>query len=110
MGGGGLGGVGPARCGGPLFSKTKRGGSVQRDKVNGPLSACVSVKLTDASGSIRAGDEAPRTGAHVAASRVAALPSVAHAGDGAALVDVCREENRSFLFINAFVRLLTGSQ
>lgn len=54
------------------------------------------MKLTDASGSIRAGDEASRTGAHVAAGRVGALPSVAHARDGAALVDVCGEANHSF--------------
>lgn len=81
---------------GPFFNfQSQGGGSVQRkrNEVNGPLSVRVSVKLTDASGSIRAGDEASWTGAHVAASRVGALPSVAHARDGAALVDVCGVAN-----------------
>lgn len=52
------------------------------------LSVC---RLTHTSGAVGAGDVAPRTGAHVAAGRVGALASVAHAGDGAAFVDVWEE-------------------
>lgn len=72
-----------------LSPKPKGGGSVKKGekKIKGLLP--VVSQLTDASGSVRAGDEASWTGAHVAAGRVGALPSVAHARDGAALVDVC---------------------
>lgn len=44
--------------------------------------------LIDTSGAVRAGDVASRTGAHVAASSVRALSSVAHTGDAAAFIDI----------------------
>lgn len=61
----------------------------ERNDVN-VLSVCTQ-RLTHTSGAVGAGDVAPRTGAHVAAGRVGALASVAHAGDGAAFVDVWEE-------------------
>lgn len=53
------------------------------------LSLCL--RLTHTSGAVSAGDVAPWTGADVAAGGVGALPSVAHAGNGAAFIDVWRQ-------------------
>lgn len=61
----------------------------ERNDVN-VLSACTQ-RLTHTSGAVGAGDVAPRTGAHVAAGGVGAFASVAHAGDGAAFVDIWEE-------------------
>lgn len=88
-------GVGPARCGGPFFPPKPRVEEVSKGKEMKQMDrcqcVCVCEKLTDASGAIGAGDEASWTGAHVAAGRVGALPAVAHARDGAALVDIWSE-------------------
>lgn len=57
----------------------------ERDEVN-VLSRCR--RLTHTSGAVSAGDVASWTGADVAAGGVCALPAVAHAGDGAAFIDI----------------------
>lgn len=85
---------GTSQMWGPFFFllQSQRGRTFEKEKEKSS-DYCLNVKLTNASGSIRAGDEASWTGAHVAAGRVGALPSVAHARDGAALVDVWGEAN-----------------
>lgn len=75
-----------------FFFIAKREGTAQRMKTKdvNALSVCTG-RLTHTSGAVGAGDVAPRTGAHVAAGCVGALASVAHAGDGAAFVDIWEE-------------------
>lgn len=58
----------------------------EKNEVNVSVSLCA--RLTHTSGAISAGDVASWTGAHIATSSVGAFSSIAHAGDGAAFVNI----------------------